>query len=251
LFDLLIVPAILWRKTRWPALAAMIFFHVANARLFPIGIFPWLMLGATTIFLPPDWPRKWLAWLGVKPAGEVPTMPHPARLSVATGLILAALSLHFAVQLIVPFRHCLYEDDASWTEEGHLFAWRMKLRDKRGWMRFAVTDLATGQTIVREPEKYLPRFQYNALLMSPDLVWQHAQHLAAEARAAGAGRVEVRCQSSISLNGRQPQPLVDAAVDLAAEPRPLGHASWVVQLSEPLPDPERTLLHALTAKASR
>jgi hypothetical protein len=143
LFDLLIVPALLWRKTRWPALAAMAFFHVSNARLFPIGIFPWLMLGATTIFLPPDWPRKWLAWLGGKMADTVEcATPRPTdHPSLATTLILAILLIHFSVQLVVPFRHYLYPDDASWTEEGHLCAWRMKLRDKRGWVQFLITEV--------------------------------------------------------------------------------------------------------------
>jgi vitamin K-dependent gamma-carboxylase len=260
LFDLLIVPAILWRKTRWPALAAAAFFHLANARLFPIGIFPWLMLGATTIFLPPDWPRQLVSWLGLSwRSPRIPNLrgavasqaPPQPPLSWRTSSILALLAIHFSVQLIVPFRHYLYPDDASWTEEGHLFAWRMKLRDKRGWVRFVITDPATGRTIVREPEKYLPQFQYNSLLMSPDLIWQHAQQLASQARAAGLLRLQVRCESSISLNGRFPQPLIDPAVDLAAQPRPWGHASWVVRLHEPLPGPQRTIFNAMTAKASR
>jgi hypothetical protein len=63
--------------------------------------------------------------------------------------------------------------------------------------------------------------------------------------------LQVRCESSISLNGRFPQPLIDPAVDLAAQPRPWGHASWVVRLHEPLPGPQRTIFNAMTAKASR
>ena len=57
-FDLAIVPLLLWRRTRALALAAALGFHLANAYLFTIGIFPWLMIAATLLFLPPDWPRR-------------------------------------------------------------------------------------------------------------------------------------------------------------------------------------------------
>jgi len=47
LFDLLIVPLLLWRRTRTVALVAALAFHLMNAYLFTIGIFPWLMIAAT------------------------------------------------------------------------------------------------------------------------------------------------------------------------------------------------------------
>jgi hypothetical protein len=41
LFDLSIVPALLWSKTRMVALIAAACFHVFNAMLFKIRVFPW------------------------------------------------------------------------------------------------------------------------------------------------------------------------------------------------------------------
>jgi hypothetical protein len=38
-----------------------------------------------------------------------------------------------------------------------------------------------------------------------------------------------------SLNGREPQPLIDPVVDLATQPRTLAPASWIVPLFQPLP----------------
>ncbi|HEX7296478.1 MAG TPA: HTTM domain-containing protein, partial [Pyrinomonadaceae bacterium] len=54
LLDLLVVPPLLWRRTRLFALAGAIAFNLMNAVIFDIGIFPWLMLGALFIFFPPD-----------------------------------------------------------------------------------------------------------------------------------------------------------------------------------------------------
>ncbi len=52
------VPALLWRRTRPLMFALVTSFHLMNDRLFSIGIFPWLALAATTLFFPPDWPRR-------------------------------------------------------------------------------------------------------------------------------------------------------------------------------------------------
>ena len=60
-FDCLIVPLLLWRRTRLPAWMALVAFHVCTWALFPIGVFPWLMIGASTVFFEPDWPRRLLA----------------------------------------------------------------------------------------------------------------------------------------------------------------------------------------------
>jgi len=44
LFDLLIIPLLLWKKTRLPAFIAAIFFHLFNSFIFHIGIFPYMSL---------------------------------------------------------------------------------------------------------------------------------------------------------------------------------------------------------------
>jgi hypothetical protein len=216
-----------------------------NSQLFSIGVFPWLMAGATTIFFPPQWPR-WilnrLPWQKLAAFGQRPlAIAKHEVLGWTTRLVLAALAIHFAIQLVVPFRHHLYRGDASWTEEGHMFSWRMKLRDKRGFVRFVITDLDTGETWTRNPKEYLPRWQVDDVIMRPDLLWQHAQQLAVDYRAQGHPRVSVHVESSLSLNGRRPQPLIDPTVDLAAQPRPTINTPWIVPLREPLPTGKETV----------
>nr|MBA4115342.1 HTTM domain-containing protein [Rubrobacter sp.] len=50
LFDLLIVPFLLWRRTRLVAFALVLGFHLANAQMFTIGVFPYLAIAATALF---------------------------------------------------------------------------------------------------------------------------------------------------------------------------------------------------------
>jgi vitamin K-dependent gamma-carboxylase-like protein len=56
--DLSVPFLLLNRRTRTPAFALALTFHLINSRLFEIGIFPWLMIVGSTMFFEPDWPRR-------------------------------------------------------------------------------------------------------------------------------------------------------------------------------------------------
>ena len=154
---------------------------------------------------------------------------------------MAALAGWVAVQLLVPLRHLLYPGNVSWTEEGHRFAWHMKLRDKEARARFTVTDPADGHDLGGPPARYLTRIQTSKMAGQPDMILQFAHYIAEEARREGRPGVQVRAEVTASLNGREPQVLIDPQVDLAATPRNLRHAPWIVPLTEPLP--ARALAH--------
>lgn len=54
LFDLGIVPLLMWKRSRGIAYFLCIIFHLMNSVVFNIHIFPWFMLAATPIFFEPD-----------------------------------------------------------------------------------------------------------------------------------------------------------------------------------------------------
>ncbi len=68
----------------------------------------------------------------------------------------------------------------------------------------------------------------------PDLILLFGHYLAEEKRREGYEDVEVRAKVMVSLNGRQPQLLVDPNVDLTKEPESLLPARWIVPLTTPL-----------------
>jgi hypothetical protein len=233
-FDGLVVPALLWRRTRPWAFAASLFFHGTNSWMFRIGIFPWLMLAATTLFLAPEWPRRLLARAGARlaPPPAAPASLRPSR------WLLGVLAAYLAVQLALPLRHLLYPGDPSWTEEGHRFAWRMKLHVKQGLRpRFEV--VADGRRMAVDIDAHLARWQSLRMATRPEMIHLFALHLAEPLRAQGHARVQVYADVRASLNGRRPQRLVDPSADLAALPRSLAPAAWIAPLREPLPPPTR------------
>lgn len=237
LFDLLIVPLLLWNRTRLPAYFGLVFFHTFNAKLFTIGIFPLVMVAASMIFFPPEW---------LKPEGSdndsSRTDDATDDSSVSGGhqtLICALLCLYASIQILLPLRHVLYPGYVSWTEEGHRFAWHMKLRAKRSNVTFRAQD-ADGNELTDfvQPKDYLQERQYRVMAGRPDMVLQYAHHLADDFRSRGIDGVRIYADSSVRLNRRPAAPLINPDVDLASQPRDLKHADWLMPLTGELPSLE-------------
>lgn len=253
-------PLLLFKRTRLWVFALYAGFHTTNHFLFHIGIFPWLALAGTTLFFEPNWPRRlhwkltaaWARYGGnercrpVQPGDPgkqlesalVParTAPSPALPGAATQyLIMGLIGVWLAWQILFPLRHLLYPGSPSWTEEGHRFAWQMKLRDKRGNSAFILTDPVSGKTWRASPREHLTGRQLRKMTCRPDMVLQFAHYLADTVAVENGGiRPEVRVLADCSLNGRRSQPLIDSQIDLAKVERSLKHAPWIWPLIEPL-----------------
>jgi hypothetical protein len=245
LFDLLVVPLLLWRRTRPFAFVAAVGFNLINAVIFDIGIFPWLMLGALLIFFPPDLLRRFARWfmssgeefLDAKPTVRLETIPEnsssPSSFA-SQKRVAGLLAAYLAFQLFFPLRHYLYPGNVSWTEEGHNFSWHMKLRTKVGEGVFILTHPGSGQTWTIKPEDHLESHQVVKMITKPELILLFSHHLAEAKRREGYQNVEVRARVMVSLNGRQPQLLIDPNVDLTKEQVTLLPARWIVPLTTPL-----------------
>ncbi len=220
-FDCLVVPLLLWRRTRWAAWLVLVLFHLCTWTLFPIGVFPWLMIGAATVFFEPDWPRRLSARLGrVTPVPRVRTVRRsPVLIGLAAVWVVA--------QLALPLRHLAYAGDHRWTGQGHRFAWNVLLVEKSGAVTFLLREPATGRRWVADPTLLYTRNQLRVMATEPDLIHQAAIAIAADERRRGH-EVEVRVDAWVSLNARPAARLIDPTVDLAAEPRDPWSDDWIL-----------------------
>ncbi|MFQ5418279.1 MAG: HTTM domain-containing protein [Myxococcota bacterium] len=232
LFDSFVPFALLWRKTRPYAFTVAMFFHLTNSHLFSIGVFPWLSLAMTALFFDPDWPRRLARRFGVTAAWAMQTVEGRALPYRRATAVLVTIWVTF--QVLIPLRHFLYPGNVSWTEEGHRFAWHMKLRGKDSQCGFFLHDPDTGASWEVEAQAYLWKRQYREMCPRPQLLHQFAKHVAELGRQNGHPRVQVRSLAVVSLNGRKPLPLVDPNVDLAAEPyRWFTPAPWIMPYDTP------------------
>lgn len=224
-FDMLVIPALLWSRTRWVAVAASIFFHLFNSAVFQIGIFPYLALAFLVFFFDPDDVRK--AFFKAKHPPSLPPKDDVKAPTYAKPAMVVA-SIYFIIQLLLPVRYHLYPGNVHWTEEGHRLAWKMMLRSKSGSIHFIVTNKLTGESIIDRPKDQLTRKQYHKVATSPDVTWQYVQRLKASMAATGWDQIEIKAVSRCSLNGRPHQPLIKPDYDLAqAEWHVFRSSDWI------------------------
>lgn len=232
LLDLLMAPALLWKRSRPYAFGAACLFHLLNWQFFTIGIFPFLMIAATTLFFPPEWPRALVARIRPRPTTpETELQPMTGIVGTALPFRIQAAMIPIAVyaglQVLVPLRHHLYADDVNWTEEGHRFSWRMKLRDKESEATFHAVDRQTGERFEVDWSSYLASWQYEEMSTRPDMILQFSRHVGNDMCRRLGRDIAIRAVVWTSLNSHEPRLLVDPNVDLTTRDRNVRPAEWI------------------------
>ena len=226
LLDLLVIPCLLWRWTRIPAMIAMVAFHLLNTSLFGIGIFPWLMLIATlVVFTPVDTIAKLRRTNSIAPMEQSPVVSRRTKVG------LSLLAVYVCWQILMPFRQWLYPGSTALTREGHHFSWRMKLNRRNFGMQFEVFDPRTRTSrpvpfehLVKEFQDVKVRDADQVLLLAR---WIH-QELPDDQKD-----VEIRCRATVGLNSRPMIPFFDPELDLLSVERTLRPPDWITLYPEP------------------
>ena len=223
LFDLLIIPLLLYKRTRVPIFLAAIFFHLFNSFIFHIGIFPYLSLAFILFFFPSEKINKWFL-RRKKEYYDKKEVIIPKQ----HNLLVSILAVWFIIQIGLPLRHWFFQDDVLWTEEGHRLSWRMMLRSKSGQTVFRVVDKDTKIMEYVDKTKYLSTKQLGAINSKPDLIWQFAQRIKREYAKNGKD-VQVFVDAKVRVNGRPYQQLIDPKVDLGSEEwHHFKHHDWIL-----------------------
>jgi hypothetical protein len=220
-FDLLIVPALLWKPTRKIAFALAIFFHLFNSAVFQIGIFPYLSLAFTVFFFEPQTIRNVFLKTKKVVVEQSKTLPENHR------WVLGILGGYFLVQLILPLRHHAFQDDVLWTEEGHRLSWRMMLRSRSGTIRYRVVNKKTDKVTFIDLGDYLTKKQRRRVACYPDFAWQFAQHLKKDYAQKGED-IQVFVTNTVKINQGEYYEFIDPKVDLASVPwKHFAHNDWI------------------------
>ena len=236
IYDLTIVFLLLLPRTRRMAFGAVIVFHVGTWLLFNIGMFPWIMIVAATVFLRPDWPRlplvRCVARLGDRWA--VKAAPQAGREDAlgtgawpGTRLLAAALALYATVQLLLPLRpYLLGGGQPAWSCRGFNLAWQVMVAEKTGYVEFHARDAATGRRAEIHARDYLTPRQAALMAQDPYLVQVLARRISDDLRSRGWAGAQIRVDAYATLNGRPSQRIIDPETDLAAA----GDSGWLLPL---------------------
>lgn len=223
-FDGVIIPLLLIKKTRKIAFVTAIFFHLFNATVFQVGIFPFLSLAFCLFFFEAEVINK--IFLKRKPFYN----SEDIKTTKSATLLKPVLFVYFCIQLILPIRHWFIEDDVLRTEEGHRLSWRMMLRTKSGTINFKVLDKKTGDERIINHHNMMSKKQAQILATKPDVIWQFIQRLK-EAYASEGKEVEIYAiRNRISINGKAYKPFLNPNIDLAATTwQTFKHSDWILE----------------------
>jgi uncharacterized membrane protein YphA (DoxX/SURF4 family) len=232
LYDTMIPFFLLNRRTHPYAYIAVVVFHVMTAILFPIGMFPYVMIVSALIFFDSADMHKFLQRVK-KIFSSLPVVVndtvYKAR-GMRTKLVLAGFTLFFAIQLVLPWRYLLMPGELFWTEEGYRFSWRVMLMEKMGYAQFVVQDAHTGEKIAVNNNDFLTKNQEKMMATQSDFIVQYAQLLKAHYKKTGMTDPQVYATIYVGLNGRRSQLFTDASVDLAKEFDSFKHKKWILPL---------------------
>jgi len=251
LFDSTIVLWLCIPKTRIPAFLAVIGFHCMTGALFPIGLFPVIMVSSALIFFPADWPRRLAAlrptWLGFrttpKAAGALEFHgKNAARVPRFGRWLVAAACAYAALQVLIPLRHRLYGGNVLWDEQGMRWSWKVMVREKNGAVTFMARSPSRNRTFHVSPRRYLTSIQEREMSGQPDLILQLAHRIRDDYRVRGYEDIQVHADALASLNGRPAARLIDPDVDLGRIRDGHARADWILDLpseTPPRPSAER------------
>lgn len=225
-FDLLIIPLLLYRKTRLFGFYLSLFFHLFNSFIFQVGIFPYMSIAFAFFFFTPESLIKTFKLKRPVFNDDIVVVPAYKKLGIFI------FSTYLVVQFALPLRHWFFQDDVLWTEEGHRLSWRMMLRSRSGHLIYWVEDKATGERNNYPYQQMLSKKQRRSVKSKPDFIWQMAQRIKKlEAEKGNDIAIYVNCK--VKINDGSYYDFIDPEVDLASEQwQHFKHHDWI------LPSPE-------------
>ena len=230
-YDLLIPFFLLWRTTRPYAFVMVIIFHVLTRVLFPIGMFPYVMIVSALIFFDAGFHKK-IIYAFAKaikyPIALLKTELKYTRKSPKMATIhLSIIAIFFVIQILLPWRYLTYPGELFWTEEGYRFSWRVMLMEKSGYAQFKIVDGTTGKRFYVDNTDFLTPLQEKQMSFQPDFILEYAHYLRDHFQSQGHQAVKVYVESYVALNGRLSTTYIDPTVDLAQIEDSFKHKTWV------------------------
>lgn len=222
LFDGLIVPMMLWKKTRTLALIASLIFHLSNSFILKVGIFPYFALSFIVFFYPPDTIRR--IFFKKRPALSLKTYNYTNKNQTYILLVI----IYFIIQLLLPIRHYFIKGDVFWTEEGHRLSWRMMLRQRNGSTYFTIIDKKTKEILTFNMHDLFTEKQIHRIDCYPDFIWQAAQYIKQDFKQKNK-EIEIYANTKISVNAHPFKQFIDSKIDLASVSWDyFKHSNWIL-----------------------
>jgi len=214
------------RKTVYIAYTFVIGFHFVTWLLFPIGMFPWIMMVITTVFFPVSFHERLLGGMRALVGWN---RVSDTRVHHLSPIYKVLITVFFIIQLMLPFRYLMYPGKLFWTEEGYRFSWRVMLMEKAGSATFYVKEAGRDKTIMVPNYEYLTPQQEKMMATQPDMIVQFAHYLEEIYREIGMADPVITADVQVTLNGQPSKTFINPTVDLTEVENNWKHKDWILE----------------------
>ena len=239
IYDLSIPFLLFSSKFRWIGFFLVVIFHLFTAFLFPIGMFPYIMISSAFIFFSANFHEKILnkfIFLQKKLFSKTKIFKAKVLLMANYNLfkrpILFFISVIIITQMILPLRYVFYPGELFWHEQGYRFSWRVMLMEKRGYTQFRIIDSITKNQFYVNNEDFLTEFQEKQMSFQPDFILEFAHHIGQFYKAKGIKNVQVCADSYVALNGRKSQLFINPEINLLNFKENFSNKKWITPLRD-------------------
>lgn len=232
-YDLLIPFLLIYTRTRVFGFLLVIFFHLFTVLLFPIGMFPYIMIMSSLIFFSSKTHKKILDFI-LKPfTDKIKSIREMKIINIQKERIsLIVVSVFFIIQFLFPFRYSLYPGELFWNEQGYRFSWRVMLMEKKGYTTFKVVNKENDNSFYIMNNSFLTEFQERQMSFQPDFIIEYAHFLGNYYKNLGLNNIEIYADSYVALNGRISRRFIDPEIDLLKQKRGFKNKDWIIPLDE-------------------
>lgn len=235
-YDLAIPFLLLYSRTRYFAFFLVVVFHLLTRVLFPIGMFPYIMIVSALIFFDVKFHHKILEFISRVVKISKTQFENAKVLKYQNGALnkleYMLIALFFVIQLGFPWRYLAYPGELFWTEEGYRFSWRVMLMEKSGYAQFKIVDQKSGKWFYVDNTDFLTTFQEKQMAFQPDFILEYAHYLKDHFKKEGHKNISIYVESFVALNGRVSQPYIDPNIDLTKENDSFEHKTWILPFND-------------------
>ena len=239
IFDLVIFFVLANKKYRVYGYVIVVVFHILTSIMFPIGVFPLVMIVATLIFFSDQFHQNVLSFLGKKNTSISIKNKEDNQENKVDKLIKAALISFFIIQLLIPFRYLLYPGKLFWTEQGYRFSWRVMLIEKAGYAQFYIHEPKMKRKMLIETRNYLTPQQEKMMSTQPDMILQFAHYLSSEFKDSTieetngeiiklGNNPKITADVKVSLFNKGSKDFINQNTNLSMENRGFMNKEWIL-----------------------
>ena len=235
-YDIFIVFFLLFKRTRIAAFIAVVVFHLLTRVLFPIGMFPYIMIVGSLIFFDAKFHHRIIRWFCRLTRIDKTQFDNNKSFQVRSPILskgkMIILTLFFIIQILFPWRYLTNTGSVFWNEQGYRFSWRVMLMEKTGHASFKVVDAKSGKRFYVQNDDFLTSFQEKQMSTQADFIIEYAHYLADHFRSQGHENLQIFVDCYVSLNGRPNQQFIDPSIDLLSLTADYDYKNVILRLND-------------------